>query len=421
MATDPVQGAGGLNAATRAALEKLKGQIDSNTNGLKGSELINFQQFAQANGISDADIQAFMAENGLAVTKSAKDIRKEDIADFKDAEYSRTSRGTKNEIIEQRQGYMQVALDALKNAKTPEEKAAIMDLVQSMPRSADSVGRFKTDMQIWRGRLENVIGHERTEQSMAAFSKKTGESFAQVGRTLEQTEAAIKGAITEAKDEIKENDDANAAAINQHTTAEAGATRKHVSNVGNNVVRRVNAHTSAEAAETRTHVTEEADRVIEEVNAHTDEVGEKVTRDVNAHTDQVAKGLSKDINEAANRATAATQEKAEELAAGQEITRMMQKTHGIFTSDTDIQALGNEATDIIQDRRLSHNQKMLLLQSITDMLNNEAWVSDANLADVRHARALAQRGVDLPTVERDLNGVTRKYIDYDRLPDLPTN
>lgn len=410
MATDPAQGASGLNATTRAALEKLRGQIDSNQNGLKGSELINFQQFAQANGIKEEDIQAFMEENGLAVSKSAKDIRKEDIADFKDDQYSRTSRGTKNEIIDQRQGYMQVALDALQKAKTPEEKARIMNLVQSMPRSAASVDSFDTKMRVWLGSLENIVGQEQLQQSMAAFSKKTSAGFKAMGKTLEESETAIKGAISEATDKVNEHTDESAAAINKHTSAEAGATRKHVSRVGNNVVRRVNEHTSAEAAATREHVTAEVDRGVGEVKEHVTQEVDRGVKAVNEHTSkEVARGVD------AVKADATTRQTLD--SARQEITEILQECN---LDDDDVRALTNEATDIMNASKLTQDQKYILLQSMAQKINDVAYISDRDLAKIRHARALMENGQgnQIPTKSSDLNGIVKDYIDYDNLPDL---
>ena len=120
-------GGGGVNPAHSKVLDDLKAKIDGrNGNGLKGSEIINFVNFAKAEGVSDADIKAYMQKNGLAIA-SEKETHKADIEAFKDDQYSKTSRGTKNEILNQRQGYMNVALDAFKNATTPQEKAQIMN------------------------------------------------------------------------------------------------------------------------------------------------------------------------------------------------------------------------------------------------------------------------------------------------------
>ena len=418
--TEPVQGVGKLNPATNAALEKLKAQIDSNKTGLKGSELINFQQFAKASGISDEDIQAFFEANGLAVAKDEKTIRKEDIAEFKaDGNRENSSRGVKENIIEQRQGYMQVALDAFKNAQSPEEKAQIMNLVQSMPRTADSRSEYDGKMQTWLARLENVIGSEKLQQSMAAFSQKTEQNFNATRQDIQDGVIATSLQIDAARDEIANVVVAAKDAVNDHTTNVGAQTTKdvnrHTSRVGNKIVRTV----QSEAAATREHVTAEHEttrlHVTAEHEATRDQVirtGTDVSQVVNEYTFKALFSKNGAVEQINNR----QDQNASILSAQQEVTRMLKETN---LNDFDVQALGNEATRVVQDSRLGYGAKMMLLQSMADKINDVSYISDKDLEKIRHAHELYAHGVNVPILDRDLNGEIRQYVDYDNLPELP--
>lgn len=427
MTTDPVQGAGQLSPATNATLEKLKSQIDSNKNGLKGSELINFKQFAQASGISDADIQTFLEANGLAVSKDAKTIRKEDIAEFKaDPNRENSSRGVKNNIIDQRQGYMQVALDAFKKAATPEEKAQIMNLVQSMPRTADSRSEFDGKMQTWLGRLENVIGTERLQQSMGAFSERTQENFNATRRDIMDATMLLETDIQNTGEDVKRTVATEGEATRAHTSKVGEQTtrdvNRHTSRVGNRIVRTVRdegaatrAHVTNEHETTRLHVTNEHDATRAHVSAEHEATRTHVSTEHQTTRNAVHEDLFGKYG-AVNQITNNQDNNTKILSAQQEITRILKETN---LNDLDVQALGDEATRIVEDSRLNHSEKMYLLQSMADKINDVSYISDSDLEKIRRAHELVAQKQEVPRLERNLNGALQIYIDYDNLPELP--
>ena len=188
-----------LAIGTTQKLENLKAKIDANGNGLKGNEIINFKKFAQAEGVQDTDIDTYLKSIGLAVDKSDKKLHSEDIQEFKSEQKKRTSRGTKNKIINLRQQYMDKALEAFKAAKTPEEKAKIMDLVQSMPRVAEDTEAFAKQIEAWSKNFEAALADVKKKKEETIKAATTEEKSTKKAETTDK-----KPAKTTREDQTKD-------------------------------------------------------------------------------------------------------------------------------------------------------------------------------------------------------------------------
>ena len=419
---------GGINPAHSKVLDDLKTKIDGkNQNGLKGSEIINFVNFAKAEGVSDEDIQAYMEKNGLAIIKDSDENRKVDIKEFKAEEKFKSSRKTKNEILDLRQRYMNVALEAFKNADSPEQKARIMDLVQKMPRTDESYSNFCTRIEGWETKLGLIIGFDNVQKSLDAVNEKMDAQHAEALKKMDDnttyTVNETKQAIEESEGRLTEHMDEVGAKVTTDVN-------KFTSQVGKNVVRQVGAKIDDAVTQINDHTDEQGVGLrhsligkygeVDDDGNHITEVGGALgaaTKDVKETVGDAAKDVKKVVKEEhqeTRRQNAQTAHNTQALqSARAEVTESLKnldKNH--------VKALGIEA-EYIMRCSLDTNKKVQLLESMAQYINDEGYISNNDISKIVKARQLMLNGKNLPTKDVNVKGYSEPikdyFIDYDKI------
>ena len=266
---------------------------------------------------------------------------------------------------------------------------------------------------------------------MDAFSKKADTQHAEAMKNMDDnttyTVNATRQAIELSEGRINKHTDEVGEGVKQHVTKERKTAVRQVGAEINNAVDKINNHTDEKVDDLRARLvgnygqieyneeteeyyvdheiggalgeaTEGLKKTVETEHALTRTqvmmTGDKVIKNVNDHTDE------------AHQTTQRLQ------SARAEVTEILKECN---LDDDDVRALGNEATAILNSRKLSNTQKIILLESMAQHINDVSYISDGDLSRIAKARQMFEAGKDLIVKDVSMGNNTFKFIDYDAI------
>lgn len=357
-------GAGGLNPAQQQQVRQLLQAADVNADKtLKGSEVLVFEQAAEAAGIKVEEKDGKIEGYGIERT-TGKETAKADNKNMKEAinKSGLTSfKPQRTKMNEIRQSYMTALTEQLRAAETPEDKARIIQAMQTFPKSAGSIQLFDQKIEGWKqaNNMMNIVVNQQKA------------SETEVMNYIHQTAEHINAHTTEVGGNVvdaltKELTDLKAAMGERFDKLDAGQLQI-LADVRKTGVKIEELQIQAEKLLTgQRNLGEQIDNRAIDINLNIANEGNKTRAAIDKLSTQQAQQAELDAIRDAIKMTF-----VDELADG----------------DTYRDGVRNWITaqmvGISEDPKISHDEKKQLLNALKDMIDTEMIISDAD--DLRAA------------------------------------